>query len=206
MLDIETLGQGPNAVAWQTALYAVESDDPETLLPFHHHQYLPIPPQLNRLLPARKIDFSTLLFWFREIGKNPELYEGFEQCDSTDVTDLVSLLRHFVNAFKRFTMEGSLDYELWTRGNFDLPIMQTLLEQAGLEVPWDFRKTMDLRTLEQTSGVSYKSIPTHQGFIKHRADHDAIFQISHWAACMKALATGHAPDATRVERAPPAIG
>jgi hypothetical protein len=185
MLDVETLATTTSAVVWQSALYGIDSSDPTTLLDFPSHQYLPIQPQLD-LLPARQIQADTLLFWMK-----PENAEARElmatECDSPDFDELSAVLRHFNRALERYIDQSGGDYELWTRGQFDLPIMQSLLTQAGLPILWDFRKTRDLRTLESVSGVSYRDVPQPQGFIKHRADWDAIFQLSHWAACMKAL-------------------
>jgi hypothetical protein len=186
MLDIETLGQGHDAVVWQTALYAVDSDDPETLLELPHFQYVPIQPQLD-LFPARRIDASTMLFWMREVAKQPTIADEIEACDSNDFEELPSVLRHLVRAFNRYTLDGTAPYELWTRGNFDVPILDSLLRQCGLTAPWEFRRVHDLRTLELVSGVNYKDVPTPDGYIKHRADWDAKFQLTHWAACQRAL-------------------
>lgn len=188
MLDIETLGRGPDAVAWQTALYAVDASDPATLLDYPHHGYLPIQPQLD-LIPPRKIDASTLLFWFKP-EQNEARAQIAEECDSDDFQELGAVLRHFLRAFDRYT-DGN-DWELWTRGNFDVPIMESLLRQCGLPIPWanEFRRIRDLRTLEAITGISYKDVTHPVGFIKHRADWDAMFQLTHYAAMMTKLGQG----------------
>lgn len=187
MLDIETFGTGPEAVVWQSALFGFDLADPETILEFPHFQYLPIQPQLD-LLPARKVDASTLIYWMKQ-GDDARL--AIENCDSTDFDDLPSLMRHFMRAFDRMTDGGNKSWELWTRGNFDVPIMTSLLSQAGFVAPWqidgNFRNLRDLRTLEAVSGVSYKDVDQPVGFVKHRADWDCRFQIGHYAACMAAL-------------------
>lgn len=187
MMDIETLGKGPDAVVWQSALYGWDLSDPDTLFDFPHFQYLPIQPQLD-LLPARRVDASTMIYWMKQ---DDDARLAIENCDSTEFDDLPSLMRHFLRAFDRMTDGGNKTWELWTRGNFDVPIMSSLLRQAGFIAPWDinqnFRNLRDLRTLEQISGVSYKDVDQPIGFIKHRADWDCKFQIGHHTACMKAL-------------------
>lgn len=195
MLDIETLGTGPNAVVWQSALFGWDLKDPETLLDFPHFQYLPIQPQLD-LFPAREVRANTLIYWMKQ---DDDARLAIANCDSNDFDDLPSLMRHFLRAFDRMThdSEGNpIKYELWTRGNFDIPIMTSLLHQAGFEAPWQidgaFRNLRDLRTLEAMSGVSYKDVAQPAGFIKHRADWDCRFQIAHHTACMKALGAAKA--------------
>ena len=193
MMDIETLGKSPDAVVWQTALYAVDSSDPETILDQPHFQYVPIQPQLD-LFPARKIDASTMLFWMRQAAENPVVADEIEACDSSDFEELPAVLRHFLRAFDRYTLNGAAEYELWTRGNFDVPIMESLLRQCGLVAPWTvgmgFRSIRDLRTLEAITGLSYKDVPPPIGYIKHRADWDAIFQLGHYSAMMRLIGTG----------------
>lgn len=183
MLDIETLGTGPDAVVTQTALFGWDLLDPETILPLPHFQYIPIQPQLE-LLPPRKLEASTIIW---HIGQQTDLTHN----DSSEFSDLPSLLKHFLRTFERITdpVTGSPDYELWTRGMFDTVIMASLLKQCGFPKPWDFRAERDLRTLESLSGVSYKDVPQPEGYIKHRADWDCRFQIAHHTACMKALRT-----------------
>lgn len=179
MLDIETLGKGADAVVTQTALYGWDLADPETIFDYPHFQFWPIQPQLD-LLPPRKIEADTLI-WHASQGSD------FGRNDSKDFDDLPSLARHFVRAFDRFTLGGSAKYEIWTRGMFDTFIMKNLLTQCGMEAPWDFRAERDLRTLEAISGVNYKDVPQRAGYVKHMADSDALFQIDHHTACMKAL-------------------
>ena len=185
MMDIETLGKRATAVAWQTALFAVESTDPETILDRPHHAYLPIQPQLDL---NRVIDGDTMLFWMKP--EQDAARQGMvTECDSEDFDELVAALRHFNRAFERYADQAQGDWELWTRGNFDAPIMESLLRQCGLPCHWsnEFRKLRDLRTFEAIAGVSYKDVQPQPGFIKHRADHDAVFQLTHLAALNKAL-------------------
>lgn len=185
MLDVETLGLKSNAVAWQSALYGWDMLDPDTILEHSHHQYLAIQPQLDA---GREIAASTMLFWMKP--EQADALVNIQLCDSEDPEELGAMLRHLLRSFNRMTEDGTLAYELWQRGNFDIPIIESLLKLYGLPVPWTFRETRDLRTLEAISGVSYKDVPQPAGFIKHRADWDCLFQIKHHTACMAALAKG----------------
>lgn len=179
MLDIETLGNAPDAIVLQTALFGWDLADPETLLEFPHFQYLPIQPQLD-LFPARRVEAKTMI-WHQQQASD------FSLNDSEDFEELPALMRHLLRTFDQMTRGGTIGYELWTRGMFDTFIMKSLLKQVGLEAPWEFRQERDLRTLEAISGVSYKDVPHPVGYIKHRADWDCRFQILHHTACMKAL-------------------
>lgn len=181
MIDVETLGQRSNAVAWQVAMIPWLLADPDADAGQPLHSYLGIEPQ-QQLIPARKIDASTLLYWMEQ---SDEARATMKLSDSTDFVELEAYMRHFISRFERIT-DGH-EYEVWTRGNFDLPIIESLLEQLGMKAPWHFRSTRDLRTLMEVAGVDWKTIPEPHGFIKHNALWDCKFQITCYNEAMRVI-------------------
>lgn len=184
MIDIETLDSSPTAVAWQVAMFPWDPTDPNTLPEYPYFQFLPIQPQLDI---GQTVGAETLLWWMTQMQDNSSAYRDILNCGGNDMEELDSLLRSLARKFNEVTNDGKLPHEIWTRGNFDLPILEGLFRKRGIPVPWEFRATRDLRTLESISGVSYKDVPQQPGFVKHRADQDARFQIRHHTACVKAL-------------------
>ena len=187
MIDIETLSTRPNGVIWQLALVGAPADDLDERLDPPVHSYLPIDPQLNLLVPNRRADGGTLIYWMKQALTNPQAAEKFEQCDSEDFNDLIALVRHFLRGFDRMTSGGKDDYELVTKGNFDLPMLQSLIEQCGLTIPWDFRKTVDLRTLMTHAGVTKVDVENPTGFVAHDAYWDCEVQIRQYAGCLRRM-------------------
>lgn len=182
MLDIETLGTRTNAIVWQLALVGAPAADLSEKIDPPVYSFLPVEPQ-QMLIPPRKMDFSTFLFWNRQ---GEDARSKFNECDSESFEDLQSLLRHFIRGFERMTKNVD-DYELVTKGNFDLPILQSLLEQCGFVIPWDFRKTVDLRTVMTLAGLGKRDTAMPQGMIEHSAYWDCIHQFNQYAEAIKML-------------------
>lgn len=184
MIDIETLGTKHDAIVTQVAMVPWLLGDPEAHAGHPLHSFLGIAPQMEQLIPPRRMDAGTILYW---MGQPDAARAAFKQNDSTDFVELEAYMRHFVARFNAVT-EGH-EYEIWTRGNFDIPILESLLRQLGMPIPWakNFRALRDLRTLMVTAGVEVSDVPEPTGFVKHDALWDCKFQIACYNESMRQL-------------------
>lgn len=188
MLDIETLDLGPRPVITQVALLGYDLNEDELLDSSHVHYY-PIEPQ-QKIIPARTISASTIAWWMKQ---SDEARERFELSTAVDFEDLVALARNLVTVFNSLTRNGTTNYELVARGpQFDVVAVETLLTELGLEVPWDYRKVRDLRTMLAMAGLNEKNIAKPIGFIPHVAYWDSRYQIVQYLEAKKALVGGRA--------------
>lgn len=185
-IDIESLALGPRPVITQIAMLGYDLQEDELLSPTHVHYY-PIEPQ-QRIIPARVISASTLAWWMKQ---SDEARDRFELSTATDFEDLVALARNLVTVFNRLTDNGKANYEVMAKGpQFDIVAIETLLTELGLEIPWNYRRVRDLRTMLALAGLNERNIPDPAGMIPHVAYWDARKLIDSYLAAKKALA-GH---------------
>src|SRR3546814_15230642 len=62
--------------------------------------------------------------------------------------------------------------------NFDCTIMESLYNDHGMTIPWDFRKERDLRTLCSMAGINAKEVAKVSGFVPHNAYWDCRQQLA----------------------------
>lgn len=173
MLDIESLDLGARPVITQIALYPFDMET-EELIPDALHQYLPMQPQLD-LIPSRSISAETLAWW---MDQSDDARAAFRYNLSDEFDELPLLMKQLVSRFNKLTRNGAIEYELIAKGpQFDVVAVETLLRDCGLKAPWRYDRVVDLRTLQRYAGVSSRDMDTPAGFIAHRADWDAKFQI-----------------------------
>lgn len=185
-IDIESLALGPRPVITQIAMLGYDLQEDELLSPTHVHYY-PIEPQ-QRIIPARVISASTLAWWMKQ---SDEARDRFELSTATDFEDLVALARNLVTVFNRLTDNGKANYEVMAKGpQFDIVAIETLLTELGLEIPWNYQRVRDLRTMLALAGLNERNIPDPAGMIPHVAYWDARKLIDSYLAAKKALA-GH---------------
>lgn len=184
MVDIESLALGPRPVITQIAMLGYDLQEDE-LLDLTHVHYYPIEPQ-QRIIPPRVIHADTLAWWMRQ---SDDARERFELSTATEFEDLAVLARNLIATFKRLTQNGKANYELVARGpQFDIVAIESLLLELGLEVPWDYRKVRDLRTMLAVAGLNEKNIAKPAGMIPHVAYWDARYGIVQYLEAKKALA------------------
>lgn len=179
MLDIETLGLRPDSVITQIALvpWIIDSPNQEFLPPVH--LYLPLAPQ-ELLIPPRVISAGTVLYWMKQ---SDEARERFNENDSTDMEELKAYVQNFVFRFQRFV--GDQPYELWARGpQFDCVLVESLLAQFGLNIPWDYTKVRDLRTLMSAAGLDTSDVVRPSHMTPHVAFYDCQYQIMCYESAM----------------------
>jgi hypothetical protein len=181
MVDIESLALGPRPVITQIAMLAYELESDE-LLDDRFVQYLPIEPQ-QQIIPPRRISASTIAWWMKQ---SDEAREKFELNTGTDFEDLVAAIRGLIAAFNRLTHNGTRNYEISAKGpKFDIVAIETLIEELGLEVPWDYWRVTDVRQDLRRALIKDKSVPKPKGFVPHVAYWDSRWQIEMFLAARR---------------------
>lgn len=184
MVDIESMALGPRPVITQAALLGYDLEEDE-MLEHRHVQFYPVDPQ-QQIIPPRRIMGSTIAWWMKQ---SDEARARFEQSTGDDFQDLPALARNLISVFNALTQNGTKRYELVAKGpQFDIVAIETLLEELGLDVPWDYDRVRDLRTLCATAGLNPKNVPKPSGFIPHVAYWDARWQINIYLAAKRLLA------------------
>jgi len=183
MFDIETLGLDARAVVTQIAMYAFDMEQ-ESIMPDAMHLYLPMQPQFD-LVPPRTITADTLVWW---MDQPDEARAAFQRSLGDDFEELPILMASLVRRFNKLTNDGIWEYEVMAKGpQFDLTLIETLLTDCGMKAPWKYDRVIDLRTLQRYAGITSKDLTPPEGFIPHRADWDAKFQIQAYFETKRAL-------------------
>ena len=170
MIDLETLGTETRSVIL-SAGYCVF--DPALYDPKEHevildsgHVFLDVGAQLDL---RRTISWSTIQWWMLQSEEARKQFAGVDRRHPDQVFTVLGAL------FCQYDFEG-----VWAHGStFDITMLQTLAEDLGAKVPWDFRIIRDTRTLYNyaDSGTPHK--PT----VKHNAMEDAIAQALNVCHC-----------------------
>lgn len=72
---------------------------------------------------------------------------------------------------------------IWTHATFDMPVLETAYQRAGIKRPWHYRNCRDLRTLYWLAGGRPQVI--HTG--KHHALNDAEALLREVKECLRIL-------------------
>lgn len=161
MVDIETLGTGPNSICVSMAAQTFTNDGPVGAPLF-----LPLD-MSHQIAVARGGDQDTLLWWFEQALKNPQAIKrsfGRERL-------------HLPDAFGQFLRYAKGAETIWANGpQFDLVILEGVFKGA----PWPFghRTARDMRTLREEAGMPYEWQPEGWVGIDHDPVDDCLFQIA----------------------------
>lgn len=182
MIDLETLGLGPRSVVSQVGIIAFALDNPEQTIR-SVEQYLTIQPQIAL---NRTIDFDTVLWWMQQDEK---ARNRFIDNVGNDMEELLANVRSIARKLSQIIEQagGHDNVEIWAKGpQFDIVILETLLVDCGVEVPWKYNRIMDLRTLMALAGVATADVDS-SGITKHVALEDCRFQVRCYAEAVKQL-------------------
>lgn len=144
MLDIETLGQGSNAVI--TSIAAVQFN------PYTGERGSELVKDINlesSVQNGLNIEPGTLIWWLKQSEKAQKgLIKSCENGVSLTVglRSLSSLFQQIVNSLPTYTIDNIY---VWGRGpRFDMGILTNAYNKIGLPVPWNFRNELCVRTAE----------------------------------------------------------
>lgn len=181
VVDIETLGQGADAVICSIAVVVVDLGSLAVVDEFYcrvdHNQ-------VNRSRSE-----GTLAFWEQQRQESPaawdELFSPAGQ--RLFITSALELLATFLlKAFGRIE-----DVQLMGNGSeFDNVILAHAYEQWGMAQPWHFRGNQSLRTAVWMGRVLLGIDPKYQlpfDGVRHHALHDARHEAAYLIAILKAF-------------------
>lgn len=164
MVDTETLALGPDAVILSLGACRFFWN-PGAIYPARFYMELDANLQTNR-----KIDPETVAWW----NSQSNMPAGVHSIAET------------VKVFSQYLAASSNGEEIviWARGtDFDIPKLQSMFSEAGMQVPWKYNNVRDLRTL--TKLFPFIKAPTNPN--SHNALSDAEYQAMHAATILHHL-------------------
>lgn len=179
MIDIETLGNANDAAILSIGAIAFfpsspsHGDIPEHKS-FHKHVTLK-----SNLETGRTITASTLQWWLRQspIAQQRVFLPDTAVTLNRALEELHEFITGVAGELILFTSTGvyiqSKDLNVWANSpSFDLAILETAFQGAGLKVPWEYYQERDVRTIktlltsEELGLIKYRN--------KSRVEHDAL--------------------------------
>lgn len=164
MIDLETLGVGNKAIV--SAIGAVLFDLDTGLVV---DKFYRVVEYQDQVLKGRKVDSSTIMWWFKQTKEAQEIYTIPDRMDTSEVlTEFNTFLNNNVPDLKAL--------KVWGNGpSFDLTILESLLTDFDREIPWSFRNIRCLRTFKDFvySGKDLPRVGVH-----HNAIDDCLTQMN----------------------------
>lgn len=167
-LDIETLDTTTTSVVIQiaAAVYTYTDKGAGKTLPALDLR-LNTPSQIQR---GRTISADTMKFWFGSCANKKVLGAVLANQD----TSVEIALERLCSYIKEHDVQ-----EIWSQGpTFDIVILESLMAQFGIEVPWKFYQVRDLRTVQNFVGMGAKAKAIKDGGVTHNALDDVHTQIA----------------------------
>lgn len=132
MIDIETLSTENNAVVLSIGACAFNSNKIESS--FHHNLNM-----LEQVAKGRYISPHTCSFWNEQpVDKQKVIMEGAGFNNKAVLLQFIAYIDLYPEA------------KVWGNGAcFDIIILENLLKDYGLRIPWKFTNIMDLRTFRR---------------------------------------------------------
>lgn len=148
MVDIECLGVAPDALILTIA--AVAFDPISGDIDSDRSLYFRIDPESQ---PNRKIDQSTLEWWASQPKIAQE--EAFDEKNRVPLKEALEKLSNLIWQSKR----------LWANGiTYDITILEHAFKQEKLNLPWQYYKVMDARTVYKLAPNVGKLSNNHHAF------------------------------------------
>lgn len=168
MIDLETLDIIHSAVVFQAGVTIFNEDGS---MPVRRRFDIDVLPQI---MAGRTMEKSTQEFW---MGREKKIWERSAN-DVFSVETFFLELSEIVDEWKPRTF--------WANSpSFDMVILRSLAKDFDVDLPWDFRQDMDMRTLKQMFRMlGHHFEPTENS---HNALDDTISQASMTARMMKDL-------------------
>ncbi len=168
MIDLETLGTGPDAVVISIGAVMFNPQSMEINSTFY--MALEIQEQLNR---GRKIDSDTLKWWMQQSDAAKRVFNEKAKTVKEVLETLAWWIKENSNVKK---------IKVWGNGSsFDISIMDHLYRMYDAVVPWGFNNVNDLRTFRRFDAENEK---VEKLGIDHNALDDAksqaLFVSKHW--------------------------
>lgn len=133
MVDLETFGTDNDSVI--CSIGAVEFDITTGKTGREFYEKIDIQSALDA---GMKVKGSTLIWWLKQSeDARKELYNA----DTKNIVHVLQMLQEFFN-------NCGIECQVWGNSNrFDLGILHNAYKSFNTDIPWDFRKERDVRTL-----------------------------------------------------------
>ena len=182
MLDLETMGNTSNSVIVSIAAVPFNLESNEVSA----HCFYELVDFQSCLDVGLTVNASTVLWWMQQNDDaRKELYKPKNPAESIHkaLNDLYSFFREF-----------NKDVQVWGNGaRFDLGLLEDAYRACNYhEMPWDFRKERDVRTLVSLAPQIKETTP-FKGTEHHPID-DCIHQINYCCAIYNHLTKKSEPE------------
>lgn len=167
-LDIETLSISNDATVVSIGATFFDLSGPKSN-PFYMGIDLTDPTSIGA------VDVSTVLWWLQQ-DSDIRHREFFAEPRMPLPRALV-----FLNSW----ISAAPNALIWTKGNFDVPILNHSFARCGITPLWNFRQIRDFRTLKYVGELMGMKFENVSG--RHSALHDAINQASDAARILSVL-------------------
>jgi len=165
MLDIETFGTSPSSVIAQVGACYFDRRTGEIGGTFLEN--LDWQESVNF---GFKLEVEILRWWFNQSDMARM---------SITAKPSMSLSQTMVQ-FKQFSSQAK---SIWCHATFDYPLVEIYMKKLRINVPFNYQKVRDIRTLLDLSGLKKKDFPVRVG-TAHTALADCKYQVSY---CVKAF-------------------
>lgn len=142
MIDIESLGRMPNAAILSIGAvrFSLEHNTIDEGSPFYRVVKLK-----SAFSSGGKLDPATLLWWVNQPDDSREaIFSNEAQAGAIEML-------YALNEFSDFITDQGHErneVQIWSHKEFDIPILANAYARFNQEVPWHYRMTRDLRTLQ----------------------------------------------------------
>jgi hypothetical protein len=178
MIDIESLSLKPNALVLSIGVVPFSVADSAV----YEGRYFQLNIREQQVL-GRHVDVDTIAWWINQAETNPKAAEVFR----TKGSSLVPAMYEFGQYVAQETHEGG---RIWALGpQFDIVVLESLLEDCGVSKPWDYKQINDMRTIRsfvKRLGVEHE-IRCPENMAMHDAHADATHQARWLVQALKYL-------------------
>jgi exodeoxyribonuclease VIII len=169
MLDLETWGNGNNAVAIQIGACYFNRLTGEIGDTFEIHI-----DANDEVKHGFEIDASTIYWWFNQSEMAQVMATGPKQ-----------KRKDCYSAWDQFNQFAKHSKRIWSHATFDFVIMMNHFRKLGIKPHTGFRDARDLRTLVYLANLDYQTRP-REG-VAHNALDDCKFQVKYAAEAIRKI-------------------
>lgn len=155
MTDLETWGIGPNAVVRAVAMVAFNPWTGEVVDTQVWDWRGLTDCQLEL---GRSVDAKAVRWWRKRSGSR--LGDLLVGCCAPEMAIAPSSMGKALGQLEAFALAND-PFCCWSRGDFDYPILSSLLDQMGGGAFWEFWQLRDVRTLDDLAPKVKPDIPHH---------------------------------------------
>ena len=141
-LDLETIGSVGSPVVVSIGLYHMKDEIEEE-------------PQPSRLFVGNidiesclkvglTMEGSTFEWWLRQ---SLEARQALFTPKPFDLTYTIKTLDEWYKKQIKSPTGGKAEVKIWSHSTFDIPVLNNACKAVGLDMPWSFRDTRDIRTI-----------------------------------------------------------